>query len=103
LTLLMTHVAVAVFVGEPTLRAELAQVGLPGPVMDQLTLPVGVAPPLGPVTVAVKVALPPRVGVVPGAVTPIVGVALVIVTPTLGIVAEVSVDVATENVLLAKA
>ena len=44
------------------------------PVIDQVPVPVGTAPPVGPVTVAVKVKLPPRATLAAEVVTTTVGV-----------------------------
>jgi hypothetical protein len=68
----MVHVAVATLV-EPLRAVVEAHVVAP-PVRVQLTTPLGVAPPLGPVTVAVKTTLWPKVGVEGELVTRSVGV-----------------------------
>jgi hypothetical protein len=83
----MVHVAVATLV-EPLRAVVEAHVVAP-PVRVQLTTPLGVAPPLGPVTVAVKTTLWPKVGEVGELVTAMVGVALATVTVSLVDVAEV--------------
>jgi hypothetical protein len=51
------------------------------PVTDQVAVPVGVAPPVGPLTVAVKVKVEPKNAVGELAVTATVGVTLEIMIP----------------------
>lgn len=51
----------------------LAQVIPLTPMIDQLPVPVGVAPPVGPVTVAVKVKVEPKVALADEVVTVTIG------------------------------
>lgn len=65
-------------VDDPVGPVELAQFTPLTPVIDHVSVPVGVAPPFAPVTVAVKVKLDPKVEVGVLVVTVTVGVILVI-------------------------
>jgi hypothetical protein len=83
----MVHVAVATFDDPANVALEDVQAVTPAvPITVKTTVPVGVAPPVGPVTVAVKRTLPPR-AVTPLFVTTSVGVAGATVTVS---VAEVT-------------
>jgi hypothetical protein len=74
------HVAVATFADPANVALDVVQVVTPAvPETLKATVPLGVAPLLGPVTVAVKTMLPPT-SVTPLFVTTLVGVALTTVS-----------------------
>jgi hypothetical protein len=83
----MVQVAVATFDDPANVALDDEQAVAPAvPLTVKTTMPLGVAPFVGPVTVAVKMMLPPR-AVTPLLVTTLVGVALTTVTVS---VAEVT-------------
>ena len=68
----MVQVAVATFADPPRIAVDVVQAVTPAePVTVKTTVPLGVAPFVGPVTVAVKTTLPPK------AVTPLLETTLV--------------------------
>jgi hypothetical protein len=68
---------VTVLVGTPVTGPVLLLQVIPlTPITDQVAVPVGVAPPVGPATVAVKVKVEPRVAVGDEVVTVMVGATL---------------------------
>jgi hypothetical protein len=84
----MEHVAVATFADPANVALEVVHAVTPAvPLTVKTTVPLGVAPLVGPVRVAVKTTLPPS-AVTPLLVTTLVGVALTIVAV---LVADVTV------------